>query len=134
MSVHLPYVKKDTKSMCLFSEIYVQNPGNLCQKVTYLCQNAGWINVGPKPNGHIHMSKCTYLCQKSIHFCQKGHLFMSKFTLNFCQKWHILMSVDTYWMSVDTYSMCPCFTCWCLLHISMSTVITSRCQMLHLLN
>ena len=84
--------------------------------VTSICQNA-----------HIYV-------KKSIHFCQKGHLFMSKFTHNFCQKWHILMSVDAYRMSVDTYSMCPCFTCWCLSHISMSTVITSRCQMVHIHN
>ena len=33
MSVHLTDVKKDTKSMS-FLAIYVQNPGNFCQKVT----------------------------------------------------------------------------------------------------
>ena len=78
MSVCLTYVKKDTKSMCLFSEIYVQNPGNLCQKVTYLCQNADKINVGPKQNGHIHMSKCTYLCQKIHSFLSKRTPFYVK--------------------------------------------------------
>ena len=36
MSVCLTDVKKDTKSTCLFLDTYVQNPGNLCQKVTYV--------------------------------------------------------------------------------------------------
>ena len=84
-SVRLTYVKKDTNSVS-FLDVYVQNQGNLCQKVTYLCQNADKINVGPKPNGHIHMSNAHIYVKKSIHFCQIGHLFMSKFTHNFCQK------------------------------------------------